>query len=67
MSERIAFKSAGAVRKWGVRRLVDDRRGILGDELFAVLKFGKVIYTCADSGEAHRYVQDCVDLDRMGA
>lgn len=59
MSERLAFRSAGAVRKWMVRRL--------GDETFAVLKFGKVIHTCTDSNEAHRYVQDCVEMDRAGA
>ena len=58
-TDRIAFQSAGAVRKWMVRRL--------GDETFAVLKFGKVIHTCTDSGEAHKYVQDLRDRDRAGA
>jgi hypothetical protein len=53
--ERIAYKSAGAVRKWMVRRL--------GDQTFAILKFGKVVHTCTDTGEAYKYIMDCIDIE----
>ncbi len=50
MSDRINFKSAGAIRKWAIRRIGQDGE-------WAVLRHNSVVHVCQSQQDAHRYIQ----------